>query len=177
MLAWFHEGIYRLGDSITYAKQYLVDTAPAGKYLDLLDTFLLLGDPALLVKATQDACLTPTGVSMAGFTALQEGRAIRLTWETADETEILGFNVLRRQSDALGGGDAIYRAVNPETIMAVQAGVNAGERYAFLDVNTDWGRMYQYRLEIVKLDGTREQFGFAELALDRPGVYLPLLSQ
>ena len=55
MLAWFHNDIARLGASITFAKKYLVDNAPPDRYVDLLDTFVLLGDPALKVK-TQAVC-------------------------------------------------------------------------------------------------------------------------
>jgi len=47
-LSVFHEGPdRRLGVSTTYGKLYLIANAPPGKYLDLIDTFLLLGDPAL----------------------------------------------------------------------------------------------------------------------------------
>jgi hypothetical protein len=47
-LAVFHDG-KSLGSGATAAKLYLVANAPPGKYLDLIDTFLLLGDPALRV--------------------------------------------------------------------------------------------------------------------------------
>ncbi len=137
MLAWFHNGIDRLGASVTFAKQHLVDEAPVGKYLDLLDTFMLFGDPALQIKATEDVCLGPTGIAMAGFAAQQEGRAVRLTWQTADESEILGFNVLRRPAADTGQAGANFAAVNPDMILAHQSGVNAGESYAFLDIDID----------------------------------------
>jgi hypothetical protein len=52
-LALFHQNISRLGAATTQGKLYLTATAPPGKYLDLIDTFLLLGDPALTVPVTQ----------------------------------------------------------------------------------------------------------------------------
>lgn len=47
-LSVFHDGA-ALGSGATMAKLYLVANAPPGKYLDLIDTFLLLGDPGLQV--------------------------------------------------------------------------------------------------------------------------------
>jgi len=47
-LGVFYDG-QALGSAATAAKLYLVANAPPGKYLDLVDTFLLLGDPALRV--------------------------------------------------------------------------------------------------------------------------------
>lgn len=164
MLAWFHEGIDRLGASATFAKQYLVDNAPVGKYLDLLDTFLLLGDPALQVK-TADACLAPTAVMMDHFSARGERGGVRVTWQTADESDLLGFNVLRRAlPTGASAGEAVedFTTVNGEIILAQQMGVAAGASYAYLDRDVRPGRTYQYLLEIVKLDGSHEFYGPAE---------------
>jgi len=47
-LGVFYDG-QTLGRAATAAKLYLVANAPPGQYLDLVDTFLLLGDPALQV--------------------------------------------------------------------------------------------------------------------------------
>ncbi len=177
MVAWFHKGITRLGASVTYAKQYLVDTAPPGKYLDLLDTFMLFGDPALQVKATADACLAPTGVAVAGFTAQPAGKAVQLAWQTADESEILGFNLLRRPGAGAGqlaASSGSFTAVNPKLILARQSGVNAGDSYTYQDASVGFGRAYQYQLEIVKLNGTREAFGLAEVGPMGYAFYLPL---
>lgn len=174
MVAWFHEGKTRLGESITYAKQYLVDNGPEGKYLDLLDTFLLLGDPALQVKATEDACLGPTSVTLVDFGAQPEEQAVRLTWQTADESEVSGFNILRRLADGMNPAGPGFAAVNAEMLAAHLPGIAAGESYTFVDMAVDPGHVYQYKLEIVKLDGTREQFGFAEARPRGARLYLPL---
>ena len=67
----------------------------------------------------------------------------------------------------------------PEMILASHSGTSAGDSYTFLDTDVDFGQMYRYKLEIVKLDGTREEFGLAESGL--VGVYfysyLPLLQK
>lgn len=54
----FHIGVRELGPATTLGKIYLYANAPAGKYDDLLDTFLLLGDPALKLR-TLDSVAQP----------------------------------------------------------------------------------------------------------------------
>ncbi len=161
MLAWFHEGINRLGDATTYAKQYLVDNS-GGQYLDLLDTFGLLGDPALQVK-TPDVCLIPTAVTMNGFAAEPAEGGAQVTWQTADESNILGFNVLRRDTDFSREGSAgAYSAVNAELIPAAYMGLPQGSSYSYLDLDVRPGETYQYQIEIIKLDGASEFYGSRE---------------
>lgn len=173
MEAWFQKGINRLGASITYAKQYLVDNAPLNSYRDLLDTFVLLGDPGLVVK-TQEACLTPTGVLARSFSAEQArdaaGWAVRLAWQTADESDMLGFNVLRRQ-----GPSGAFAPINAALIPADNAGTNRAGRYSYLDTSAQLGLTYQYTLEIIKLDGSHELFGSAESRLSGVRFFLPVL--
>ena len=48
--AVFHDGIQEIGIAATAGKLYLLAHAPAGKYDDLIDTFMLFGDPALRVN-------------------------------------------------------------------------------------------------------------------------------
>jgi hypothetical protein len=48
-LALFHDGVQELGPATTQGKLYLLANAPAGAYDDLVDTYLLLGDPGLRV--------------------------------------------------------------------------------------------------------------------------------
>jgi hypothetical protein len=48
--ALFHDGVRQLGPATTQGKLYLLAHAPAGKFRDLVDTYLLLGDPALRIQ-------------------------------------------------------------------------------------------------------------------------------
>ena len=48
--AVFHNGVQQIGPATTYGKLHLLADAPAGKYEDLIDTFVLFGDPALQVR-------------------------------------------------------------------------------------------------------------------------------
>ena len=51
-LAVFHDHATRIGAATTAGKVYLVQNAAPGRYLDLLDTYLLLGDPALRIPVS-----------------------------------------------------------------------------------------------------------------------------
>lgn len=170
-LAWFHEGINRLGPSTDFAKRYLDTHAPPGEHRDLIDTFALLGDPALKVK-TVEACMVPTAVEMVSFAARQERGRVRLEWSTADESNALGFNVLRRASGVNG-----YAPVNHELIPATRGGTMAGDSYVFYDADVALGQTYQYTLEIIRPDGARERFGVAEARLNSVSLFAPLMQR
>lgn len=53
--ALFHDGVQDLGQATTQGKLYLLANAPSGKYDDLLDTYVLFGDPALHVDAAVES--------------------------------------------------------------------------------------------------------------------------
>ena len=89
-IALFHHQAPTLGAATTEAKQYLWDNA-SGQHRDLLDTFGLLGDPALEIKTEYVCSLIPTGIAMEGFEARLAGRTVQLSWTTASESDIRGF--------------------------------------------------------------------------------------
>ncbi len=78
---------------------------------------------------------------MATVTVGPDG--VLIAWETADESAILGFNVLR---------DGVV--VNAELILAGASGVNAGADLYLLDAGAPGAA---YVLEVIKLDGTVER--------------------
>jgi len=55
MEAVFHKDITEMGPATDYGKFYLVANGPARKYDDLLDTFMVIGDPALRVRVAGSA--------------------------------------------------------------------------------------------------------------------------
>lgn len=74
-LSVFHDRTARIGAATTAGKVYLVQNASPGKYLDLLDTYLLLGDPAVTIPLapaaptpTPTATITPTATPTATVT-------------------------------------------------------------------------------------------------------------
>jgi hypothetical protein len=52
-LGLFHDGIDRMGPLTVFGKIHLAENAPANLYRDLLDTYLLFGDPALRVRTLE----------------------------------------------------------------------------------------------------------------------------
>jgi hypothetical protein len=163
MLAWFHRGIDRLGPSTSYAKRYLYENS-GGRYHDMLDTFGLLGDPALQVK-TEEVCLSPTAVTLERFDVSSASNGVRVEWQTADESEIMAFAVLR---DHAGVDPAAFVAISGYPIMAAQPGLAGGASYTFLDSTVAFGQSYRYRLEVLKLDGTTEVVGLSESGIIGP---------
>ena len=113
--------------------------------------------PQLEAKASVQI-LRATGVTLAGFTAAAEGQGARLSWQTASEAEILGFNVLRM---AEGGA---FNAVNGDVIFAEYPGMDQGASYDYLDAVLPPGA-YTYRLDAIKLDGSTESYGMVEVII------------
>jgi len=163
-LALFHDDVRQLGAAVTQAKQYLLDNS-SGSHNDLLDTFVLLGDPALQVKTDAVCSETPTGVPMAGFNARTADNGIDVAWQTASEINMLGFNVYRRVLGPPGmrpeAGE--FTLINQNLIPARWPGMDRGARYAFTDNAITAGRSYQYRLEIITLDGRRIWYSASDI--------------
>ena len=153
-LSVFQDGETVLGKASDAGKLYLHNNAPAGKYDDLIDTFLLFGDPALQIQGW----VNPTAVEMAGLSAQTDADGVRVTWATVKETEILGFHVLRAES-----ADALFSAITPEMIQATLPGGSDGYSYSFVDATADPAQSYWYKLRILTLDGGSEEYGLVAL--------------
>ncbi|MEZ4656622.1 MAG: C25 family cysteine peptidase [Caldilineaceae bacterium] len=50
-LGLFHQGLTTVGEATVFGKMHMIAHAPPTKYDDLLDTFVLFGDPALAVRS------------------------------------------------------------------------------------------------------------------------------
>ena len=170
--AVFHEGIDTLGAATTYAKRYLVDNDTYNSYEDVLDTFLLIGDPGLRIK-TEAICEIPTGIVLAGFDVHRRGSGVRVSWRTNSEVKALSFNVLRAEGAGGRPAEADYAAVNPEPIFAQLSGSNYGASYFYDDAPVEVGQNQWYMLEITDLDGKRTLHGPVEVAALPLRVYLP----
>jgi len=151
-LSYFQDGEKILGKATDAGKVYLHNNAPAGKYDDLIDTFLLLGDPALHVQGWVE----PTAVEMGGLSAQTDGDGVRVEWATVKETEILGFHLLRAESAA-----GPFAPITPEMIPATMPGGSQGYPYSFVDTTADPARSYWYKLQVLTLDGGSEEYGLA----------------
>ena len=90
----------------------------------------------------------PTAVDLAAFTAEPQGNAIRVTWETAQELDNLGFNLYRSTTPA-----GPWTQVNTELIPAQNPGATFGATYEWLDADVTPDVTYFYRLEDVDIHG------------------------
>lgn len=86
-------------------------------------------------------------VTLAEFQAIPQSDHIRVTWETAQETDNLGFNLYRSTDPAQAG-----ERLNGELIPSQVPG-GGGAFYAFPDANVNDGDTYYYTLESVSLTG------------------------
>jgi len=106
--------------------------------------------------------LNPVDVPMAGFSAQGGEGAVIVSWQSENETDVLGYNLLR------SNGNGQYQRVNDVIIFARYAGAANGASYQISDIAP--AGFFTYRLEIVRLDGGTEQFGVA-----RVGTRLPFM--
>lgn len=91
-------------------------------------------------------------VELTSFTASASPDAVTLAWETATESENLGFNVYR------AFGDADRGQLNAELIPGAGTTLEP-QRYSFVDASVTSGQTYRYWLEQVDFGGTTQMFG------------------
>ena len=107
-------------------------------------------------RATNCGCLygmitqsTVTSIYLTSFTAEGVEGGINVLWETANESDNLGFNLYR--SDSMDG-DRIL--LNGELLPTnVPPGSPFGASYSFLDATVETGIAYYYWLEDIDLAG------------------------
>ena len=101
----------------------------------------------------------PTAVAVRSFSAHRlRPTGVRLQWRTASELGTVGFNLWRSRVGRYG-----FKKLNAALIPARRAGSSAGYRYRYLD-RTASRLGYRYRLELVRLDGTRVWAGQSAVA-------------
>ena len=103
--------------------------------------------------------ILPTGVTLVGTSVSVGPAGVQIAWETADESAILGFNVLAGASaDSLA-------AVNVELILASSAGLNRGNAYSYVDAAAPGA--YLYALEVIGLDGSVERIALGPVSVGK----------
>jgi hypothetical protein len=94
------------------------------------------------------------GVVMESFEAQCRETDMLLQWETASETDILGFNLWRGTGD--GTPDT---QVNGTLIPTQSPGGGQGALYEFVDMTVTEGNTYFYWLDAVETSGSTTRFG------------------
>ncbi len=101
------------------------------------------------------AIVTPTGVVLSSFAARSQEGGVALAWRTHQESQLLGFRLLRAQ---------VWRGrmTEPKVVTFLPArypGMAQGARYAAWDGAVRAGGHYRYWLEVVQVDGTTYRLG------------------
>jgi hypothetical protein len=111
---------------------------------------------------------SPTAVRLVDFSATSLPQGIQLSWLSALEIDLLGFNLLRAEFPE---GSQI--TVNADLITAVNPGQQQGNNYLYLDSSAEVGKTYYYWVEWV---GNRdsELFGPVVNSLVPYHVWLPI---
>jgi hypothetical protein len=135
---------------------------PSGAYRDLIDTYVLLGDPATSLP------ISPAGVDLLSFAAMGATNAIVLNWETASEPDNLGFNLYRAES--LQGEQTKLNEVLIPTL--VPPGTNEGAQYEYTDGDVVPGTTYYYWLEDVDIYGGTRLHGPVEAQVTVPTLHV-----
>ena len=170
LIALLQNDFDRLGPAIDYAKRYLLAESPGNA--DLIDTFALIGDPALQPKTNYVCSQTPTAVMMGSFRARREASNVRLSWQTASEVDTVGFNVLRSE------GSGAYSQLNAELLPAQRAGSDSGGDYSYLDAGSLAGKTYRYKLQVITTDGGTHEYGPEQAPAGGSSVlYLPMVTR
>ncbi|MDX9953374.1 MAG: hypothetical protein RBT75_04730 [Anaerolineae bacterium] len=90
----------------------------------------------------------PLAVTLTDFSAVWQRDAVRVTWETAQELDNLGFNLYRSESET-----GPWVKLNDTLIPTQNPGAIFGAVYEWLDVEGTQGPTYFYRLEDVDIYG------------------------
>ncbi len=123
--------------------------------------------------------LTPTGLAIDGevedylvhvfepveltsFQASADLNRVVLQWQTASESENLGFYIYRSESE-----DGVFSRINTELIQG--AGTSASKQsYQYIDKNVSAGNIYYYRLVDVSTRGIEQWHGPVVVELIKP---------
>ncbi len=99
-------------------------------------------------------------VELSTFEANLNNSQVAINWQTQSETDFLGFNILRANNNEIV--DAIK--INP--ILIVGENSSNGSQYSYFDNDIELNIEYNYWLEIINFDNTKEVFGPRKIKLE-----------
>lgn len=109
----------------------------------------------------------PTSVDIIFFEAVWRAEGVRVSWQTANEIDLLGFNLYRAESEA-----GPWVQVNPQLIPSQYLGQPEGGSYTWLDADVTPGEGVYYTLEAVDVN-SRGSFTGSVQAIYK--MHLPLI--
>ena len=122
-------------------------------------------DGGNLSKATVMRYDNPTAVTLTAFEASWQGEAMRVSWETAQELDHLGFHLYRSAAPA-----GPWVRLSEVLIPAQQPGSTFGAHYEWIDADVMPGEPLYYRLEAVDIHGASTFYGPVEAIANEAAV-------
>jgi hypothetical protein len=98
-----------------------------------------------------------SAVGVARFGARAGAGRVALSWRTANEADLLGFNVFRSSPTAR------QSQINRTLVPARLSGRSGAASYRLVDARVRRGVSYTYRLQVVRVDGSRGWAGSSAL--------------
>lgn len=96
-------------------------------------------------------------VMMRGASGKTEGGRVTLTFSTASEVDVAGFNIFR--APARDGPFELVSGYTSNPSLRAAGVNNSGAVYSFTDLKVSPGRTYYYKIESVNKSGVAEQTG------------------
>jgi hypothetical protein len=152
---WNGASWLQMGSGMNQRVRALVaDDVLAGGYFTRADGIIV--NYVTLWNGTQWIDLTnePTPIVLLSFGAAKVANGININWQTVQEINIVGFNVLRSKNP-----NGPFNAINSSLILAQSPGGLMGASYEFLDTRVEPGVTYYYKLDVVNVSGALEQYG------------------
>ncbi len=106
----------------------------------------------------------PTAVDLLSFSAKGDGAAVNVEWQTASETDNLGFHLYRATSPS-----SPYERLTDKLISATVT-PGKGGTYSYLDTDVAVGTLYYYKLEDIDAYGKHTEHGPISVDWDADGM-------
>jgi len=105
----------------------------------------------------------PLLVELLSFQVHVKKRGAVISWETASELNIMGFNLLRQMVQPDGTGSRMS-VINKE-LVSNQGDAYCGALYHYIDPNIIPGTTYRYYLQALDYDGKNSMIGTVEITI------------
>jgi hypothetical protein len=135
---------------------------------------IYFGDnPTLGGQGCHSEPVSPNSATLTNFTASYDllSAQVNLSWETTNQIDMLGFNVLRQAP-----GEQAPTQINQEIIYVYQPGSSMGGVFGFVDTDVVFGSDYQYWIEVVETDNLTSRFGPVGVTSGY-NVFIPLMKK